>query len=98
MRVRDQAKTRLSRVMRRASPDIQAAYEQGRISLRRADILLRLPLQEGTRQLASILERQNTIFTRSRVAVAVIQAHLASGRRDLNALRADLRRALGRDR
>jgi hypothetical protein len=92
--MRDQQQTRINRVSRRASPAIQESYEQGKISLRRADILLHLPPEEGARQVSAILEKQEKIASRSRIAAAVIRSHLESGRRDLAMLATDLRSAL----
>ena len=53
---------RISRIRRRASPEVREAYERGDISARRADILLYLPpdqqAAELERRFAEIAERE----------------------------------------
>ena len=92
MRVRDQAKTRKNRIFRRGSEALQEAYVNGNISARRADQLLHMEPGQAEAELAVLLERQEKIAVRSRVAAEVIRSHLASGRRDLARLATDLRR------
>jgi hypothetical protein len=91
---RDQAKTRKNRIFRRASETIRAAYVNGNITARRADILLHLEPVRAEAELAVILDRQARIAARSAVAARVIREHLSAGRRDLIRLEADLRSAL----
>ena len=92
--MRDQRQTRLNRIARCASPAIREAYEQGKISTRRADILLHMEPGRAESTLATILAKQDQIAARSPVAVKIIREHLLLGRRDLVALASDLRAAL----
>jgi hypothetical protein len=85
---------RISRISRRAIPEVQAAYVSGKISARRADTLLYLPSEQQSVELARILAIQEQSAERSRIAAAVIQAHVGAGRRDLVALKNDLQFAL----
>ena len=64
------------------------------ISARKADQLLYLPAEQQRAELARILSAQEDLARRSRIATQVIKAHVDSGRRDLAALREDLRTAL----
>lgn len=89
-------KKRLSRIRRRAIPEVLEAFEAGKISARRADTLLCLQPDEQRAQLNALLAEQALIARRSRIAAQVIKAHVSSGRRDLTALRQDLRLALSR--
>jgi hypothetical protein len=87
-------KKRLSRIARRATPEVQAAYAAGKISARKADQLLYLPFDRQRAELERILHKQEEAQRRSRIAAEVIRRHLALGRRDLVALRQDLKTAL----
>jgi hypothetical protein len=86
-------KKRIARIRKRATPEVQRAFEQGRISARRADVLLYLPQEEQRRELAHILAAQQDAKRRSQVAAEVIKAHLAAGKRDLTLLQKDLQLA-----
>ena len=96
--MRDQRQTRINRVGRRASPAVQEAYREGRISLRKADILLHSDPLEAEGELTAILEKQAEIARRSQVATRVIRSHLQAGRRGLRVLETDLRVALNTGR
>jgi hypothetical protein len=85
---------RLSRIKRRAIAEVQEAFSAGQISAHRADTLLYLPPEEQRAQLNALLAEQADIARRSRIAAQVIKAHIDSGRRNLMALREDLRIAL----
>jgi|SRR6516162_5691596 len=87
-------KKRLSRIARRAEPEVQAAFEAGKISARRADVLLYLPPEEQLAELNRQLSVQEAAARRSRIAAEVIKAHVAAGRRDLVALEKELRTAI----
>ena len=87
-------KKRLSRIRRRAAPEIRAAYEAGKISARRADQLLYLEPEEQRAALSRILAVRQDAQRRSKIAVEVIRTHLALGQRDLQKLRQDLKTAL----
>jgi hypothetical protein len=87
-------KKRLSRIRRRATVEVQAAYTAGKISARKADQLLYLPEDRQRAELERILSDQEDIKRRRKIAVEVIRRHLALGRRDLVALQEDLNRAL----
>jgi hypothetical protein len=87
-------KKRLSRIRRRATPEVQAAFDAGHISARRADTLLYLEPKEQLAELNRLLVARQDVQRRSQIAAAVIKQHLDAGRRDLVALREDLRKAL----
>jgi len=82
------------RIRRRAAPEIQAAYQQGLISARRADTLLYLSAEDQRTQLNRLLAEKADMVRRSKLAAEVIKKHITAGRRDLVALRDDLRKAL----
>src|SRR5215469_974200 len=85
---------RISRISRRAIPEVAEAYRQGRISARRADSLLYLNPIEQREKISSMLSEQNASVRREKIAASILRKHLAEGRRDLVALREDLRIAL----
>ena len=85
---------RLVRITRRALPETREAFAQGRISARRADQLLYLPVQEQLAELNRILTSQEDAARRRRIAATVIRQYVHSGKRDLVALRKDLQLAL----
>ena len=87
-------KKRLSRIRRRACGEVQEAFAAGKISARRADILLYLPPEKQRAELERILSVQEDVASRSKIAAEVIRRHLALGRCDLHALRQDLKTAL----
>jgi hypothetical protein len=87
-------KKRLSRIARRAEPEVRAAFESGKISARRADTLLYLPPEEQLIELNCLLAVQAEAARRTRIATAVIKRHIDAGRHDLVALKADLQLAL----
>ena len=91
---RDQAKTRENRIFRRGSEAIRQAFEEGRITARRADILIHSDPIEAEVELAAILTKQERVARRSKVAAEVIRSHLQAGHRDLARLATDLRLAL----
>ena len=69
-------KKRLSRIRRRATPEVQAAFESGQISGRRADTLLYLKPQEQLAELNRLLSARADVTRRSQIAVQVIREHL----------------------
>jgi hypothetical protein len=85
---------RISRIRRRAIPEVAQAYKDGQISARRADVLLYLPPEEQLTELVRLLSVQEAAQHRSQVAARIIKAHVVAGRRDLMALQRDLQRAL----
>jgi hypothetical protein len=85
---------RISRIMRRAAPEVREAFESGQITARCADTLLYLEPEAQRRQLARLLAAQEDAARRSRIAAQVVRKHLLAGRRDLVSLRQDLRREL----
>jgi hypothetical protein len=88
-------KKRISRIRRRAEPEVQAAFEAGKISASRADQLLYLEPSRQLAELDRILAAQQNATQRSRIAAAVIREHLNRGAQpSLAALREDLRLAL----
>ena len=87
-------KKRISRIGRCAVPEVLAAYQAGQISARRADTLLYLPPEEQRAQLEGLLAEQALVARRSKLAAEIIKKHVDAGRRDLAALREDLRKAL----
>src|SRR5262249_45332077 len=70
-------KKRIARIRRRAIAEVLEAYQQGRISARRADILLYLPQDEQRAELGRILSLQEDTKHRNKIAVEVIRRHLA---------------------
>jgi hypothetical protein len=84
----------LSRIRRRATPQVQEAYRSGKISARRAAQLLYLEPSQQLAELDRILATQEKIRHRSRIAAQVIKEHLGRKSKDLVALREDLTRAL----
>jgi hypothetical protein len=89
------AKKRLSRITRRALPETQKAFAEGKISARRADTLLYLEPKEQLAELNRILSAREDLTRRSQIAVQVIRKHLNRGvQPSLAALREDLRLAL----
>ena len=91
---RDQRKTRVNRIKRRGTPAIREAFESGRITARRADILLHLEPTQQAAELAALLAKQDRVCLRSKIAAEVINEHLRSGRPDLQVLQIHLRQAL----
>jgi hypothetical protein len=87
-------KKRLSRIARRATPDVQKAFAEGRISARRADQLLYLEPAHQLALLGRLLSVQEDAQRRSKIATAVIREYVQAGRRDLVALKKDLQFAL----
>jgi hypothetical protein len=87
-------KKRISRINRRAVPEVAQAYRQGRISARRADTLLYLPLEEQRRELDRILAEQEKTSQRSKIAAAILRDYVARGCGNLHALQQDLKTAL----
>jgi hypothetical protein len=85
---------RLSRLRRRAEPEVLAAYEQGRISARKADELLYLSPAAQRQKISNLVAGQDELARRSKIAAQVIKAHIETGRRDLVGLKQDLIRAL----
>jgi hypothetical protein len=88
------ARKRISRIKRRAAPEVVRAFEAGKISARRADTLLYLDSEEQLAALSSHLAQTQDVARRSQIAAAVIKTHIDAGRRDLLALQEELRRAL----
>ena len=85
---------RLARIRRRATEEVQRAFEAGQISARRADQLLYLEPQKQIAQLNGLLADREEAKRRSKIAAEVIRRQLAFGRCDLVALRQDLKTAL----
>jgi hypothetical protein len=85
---------RVSRIQKRAAPEVVRAFQQGLISAKRADLWLYLPVEQQQTQLQAYLSERETISQRSKIAAEIIQKHLALGQRDLVALREDLHLAL----
>lgn len=85
---------RISRIRRRAIPEVLQAYRQGRISARRADALLYLEQEQQLAALERLLSDRENAARRSRIAAAAIKAHIDAGRLDLAAVQEDLRTAL----
>ena len=85
---------RLSRIVRRATPEVQRAFAEGRISARRADQLLYLEPTQQLAELGRILAAQEESKRRSRIAALVIREYVQAGRRDLVSLKRDLQLAL----
>jgi hypothetical protein len=84
----------ISRISRRAGPEVRAAFEAGKISARRADALLYLEPQEQLAELTRLLSVREEAARRNRIAAAVIRKHVNAGNRDIVALRRDLQLAL----
>ena len=76
-------KKRLSRIHRRALPEVVRVFEDGQISARRADQLLYLEPAQQLAQLQHLLSVREEARRRSKIAAAVIKAHIDSDRRDL---------------
>jgi hypothetical protein len=87
-------KKRLSRIARRAEPEVRAAFEAGKISARRADTLLYLEPAQQLAELTRLLAVQEEAARRSRIVASIIKAHVAAGRRDLVVLDKELRTTL----
>jgi hypothetical protein len=87
-------KKRLSRIRRRATQEVRAAFEAGKISARRADTLLYLEPKEQLAELEHLLAVREDARRRSKIAAEIIRRHLALGQRDLQKLRQDLKTAL----
>jgi len=87
-------KKRLSRIARRATPEVQKAFAEGRISARRADQLLYLEPAQQLAELHRLLAVQDEAARRSRIVAEVIQRHVNNGNRDIVALQTDLQLAL----
>lgn len=85
---------RLRRIELRASPRIKAALARGEISARFADELLYCLPEEADRRLKARLADREEAVRRNRIAARVIKAHIDEGKRDLAALKEDLRLAL----
>ena len=85
---------RISRIRRRAIAEVQEAYQQGKISARRADQLLYLEPSRQLVELSRILAVQEETARRSRVAAMVIREYVQGGKHDLVALQKDLQLAL----
>jgi hypothetical protein len=85
---------RLSRIARRAIPEVAAAYRQGLISARKADELLYLPPLEQLEALNRFLAERTERQRRSQVAAKVLHEYITRGCLDLIALRRDLETAL----
>jgi ParB-like chromosome segregation protein Spo0J len=85
---------RLSRIKRRACPEVQAVFASGLISGRKADTLLYLPVEEQRATIARILAEREAVARRSRIATEIIRGYVEAGCRDLVMLQKDLRDAL----
>jgi hypothetical protein len=85
---------RLRRIALRASQPVKDALQAGLISPRRADRLLYLEPAQQEQELAKILVARTQAAGRAKRVVEILQAHLATGTRDLVKLRGDLREAL----
>jgi hypothetical protein len=86
---------RISRVLRRGSPELVDALRRGLISVRTADSLFYLPLQQQQaqlqRRLAAVQQRQR----RSQLAAQTIRRYLDSAQRiDLSELQHRIRETL----
>jgi hypothetical protein len=71
-------KKRLSRIARRGTPQIKAAFEAGKLSARICDTLLYLAPAEQTRELTRRLRAQDEAEHRSRLAAETIRQYLDS--------------------
>ena len=87
-------KKRINRILKRAIPEVVRAYQEGRISARKADQLLYLSAQEQLAECKRILTAQEDAARRSRIAATVIRQYVHDGKRDLAGLRKDLQLAL----
>jgi hypothetical protein len=87
-------KKRISRIARRAAPEVQKAFADGQINARRADTLLYLEPEQQLVELEHLLSVPEEAARRSRIAAAVIRRHVNTGSRDLMALREDLKTAI----
>jgi hypothetical protein len=85
---------RLSRIRRRATPEVRQAYEQGKISARRADRLLSLKPEAQRAELSRLLATKETADRRARLTAQIIREHIAGGRIDLETLQRSIREAL----
>jgi hypothetical protein len=85
---------RISRIRRRAIPEVAQAYKDGKISARKADALLYLDPQEQLTELNRLLSVREETVRRSKIAATVIREYVQAGKRDLVTLRKDLQAAL----
>jgi len=87
---------RISRIRRRAIPEVLAAYEAGQISAKRADLLLYLPSRQQRKQLTTLLDSVSNKERRCRMAAEVIEQYLANreGPIDLQAVAGEIRAAV----
>jgi hypothetical protein len=67
---------RLSRIRRRAIPEVREAFERGEISAKRADLLLYLPKAEQAAELTRRLSEANEREERHRLVAAAIKTYL----------------------
>jgi hypothetical protein len=79
----------------RASQPVKDALASGKITPKRADLLLYLEPGQQEQELGKILVARTQAACRAKRVVEILKAHLASGTRDLVKLRGDLREALG---
>lgn len=88
---------RISRIRRRASPEVREAYENGLISAKRADLLLYKSHSEQQAELTRRLSEAHERETRHRLVADAIRTYLDSlnGRQvDLHQLAGIIRQAL----
>lgn len=88
---------RISRIRRRAIPEVREAFERGEISAKRADLLLYLPQGEQAAELERRLSEAHEREARRRLVAESIRGYLdgLNGRRvDLNELAQRIRKAL----
>jgi hypothetical protein len=64
------------RIERRASPEVLEAYRDGRITSRRADILLHLPAAEQKAELDRRLSEAHRHEARNRLVASIIRKYL----------------------
>jgi len=91
---------RLSRIRRRAIPEVCEAYENGAISARMADTLLYLPAEEQAAELERRLSAAKARERKHQLVAAVIRSYLKElGERKVNLdeLSKTIRAALGND-
>jgi hypothetical protein len=89
---------RISRIRRRAIPEVREAYERGLITAKRADLLLYLSPAEQAAELTRRLEEARIREEKHGAVAGVIRGYLdqLGGRRvDLNELAQRIREALG---
>ena len=67
---------RISRIRRRASPEVREAYERGDISARKADTLLYLPANEQQGELGRLLDGVHRREEKNRLVAGVIRQYL----------------------